>query len=100
MEPFTKEDAKEVLSTIHKWQKEIYETHGLHFVHASDEWYVLAERPLPDEDNYDGYVQLENGVGMLRLQEQEFHEALASAEIPPSSVHAKECTIEGEEINI
>ena len=93
LEPFTKEDAEKVLDIIHSFQNQFMEEYDTHFVHASDEWYVLAERPLPDEDNYDGYVQLENGVGMLRLQEQEFHEALASAEIPLSSVHAKECTI-------
>ena len=93
LEPFTKEDAEKVLDIIHSFQNQFMEEYDTHFVHASDEWYVLAERPLPDEDNYDGYVQLENGVGMLRLQEQEFHEALASAEIPPSSVHEKECTI-------
>ena len=52
------------------------ETHETHFVHASDEWYLLAEQPLPDEDNYDGYIQLENGVGMLRLLIDEFHDAL------------------------
>ena len=52
------------------------ESHGTHFVHASDEWYLLAEEELPDEDNYDGYIQLENGVGMIRLLLNEFAEAL------------------------
>ena len=36
-------------------------------MHASDEWYLLAGRTLPEEERYDGYLQLENGVGMLRL---------------------------------
>ena len=76
LEPFTKEDALKVLETIHKWQKICMETHQTHFIHASDEWYLLAEKPLPEEDNYDGYIQLENGVGMLRLLIDEFHEAL------------------------
>ena len=76
LEPFTKEDAKKVLAMIHKWQKYMYENHGTHFIHASDEWYLLAEEPLPDEENYDGYLQLENGVGMLTLLKNEFHEAL------------------------
>ena len=76
LEPFTKEDALEVLNCIHKWQKEIYPKHGLHFVHASDEWYVLAEEELPEAERYDGYLQLENGVGMLRLQMEEFAEAM------------------------
>lgn len=77
LEPFTKEDAREVLATIHKWQKVCMESHGTHFIHASDEWYLLADMPLPEEDNYDGYIQLENGVGMIRLLLDEFTEALA-----------------------
>ncbi len=76
LEPFTKEDAMEVLDTIHKWQEICYEKHGLHFIHASDEWYILAERELPREETYDGYLQLENGVGMLRLLEDEVLDAI------------------------
>ena len=75
LEPFTAEDAENVLETIHEFQKEIYASRGVHFVHASDEWYLLAGRELPPKDNYDGYLQLENGVGMLRLLLDEFEEA-------------------------
>ncbi len=77
LEPFTKEDAKEVLKTIHKWQDKLYPEHGLHFIHASDEWYILAGEELPESDNYDGYIQYENGVGMLRMLMDEVEEALA-----------------------
>ena len=77
LKPFEKEDAKEVLEIIHKWQKICYEKHGTHFVQASDEWYLLAEEPFPPEENYDGYIQLENGVGMIPLLESEFDECLA-----------------------
>lgn len=76
LEPFEKEDAIEVLAIIHKWQQYCMETYGTHFVHASDEWYLLAEMELPEEERYDGYLQLENGVGMERLLENEFLEAL------------------------
>ena len=76
LEPFTKEDAKEVLNTIHKWQKEIFKEYGMHFIHAGDEWYILAEEEVPEETRYDGYLQLENGVGMLRLLLDEVEEAL------------------------
>ena len=72
--PFTKEDAKEVLHIIHKWQKKAYEEFGIHFIHGGDEWYILAEEELPEEERYDGYLQLENGVGMLRLLTNEFEE--------------------------
>lgn len=77
LEPFKKEDAKQVIALIEKWQKKAYGEYGLHFIHASDEWYLLAEEELPEESSYDGYLQLENGVGMLRLLESEFHAALA-----------------------
>ena len=77
LEPFTKEDAKKVLETTHSWQKKIYAEYGTHFIHAGDEWYLLAEEPLPEADCYDGYLQLENGVGMLRLLIDEVEEELA-----------------------
>lgn len=74
LESFTKEDARNVLEIIHAWQDKIYAEKGSHFVHAGDEWYVMAEEELPEEERYDGYLQLENGVGMLRLLKDEFEE--------------------------
>lgn len=76
LEAFTQEDAKKVLTQIHRWQEKLYEEYRTHFVHAGDEWYVLADEPIPEADNYDGYEQLENGVGMLRLLEEEVKESL------------------------
>lgn len=76
VEPFTREEAREVLSVIHRWQKKIYEEYGIHFIHAGDEWYLLAEEEVPEEERYDGYLQLENGVGMLRLLFNEFEEGM------------------------
>ncbi len=67
LEPFDKEDAKEVLAMIHRWQQKLCQEYGTHFIHAGDEWYVLAGEEVPEEENYDGYLQLENGVGMIRL---------------------------------
>lgn len=77
LEPFTQADALEVLEMIHKWQAYCMKQWGIHFVHASDEWYLLAGAPLPQADNYDDYMQLENGVGMIRLLVDEFREAAA-----------------------
>lgn len=91
LEPFEKEDAKEVLAVIHKWQQYCMETYGTHFVHASDEWYLLADIELPKEEQYDGYLQLENGVGMERLLENEFLEAFLKLE--PDSGRKKQITI-------
>jgi len=76
LKTFAKAEAEEIIDTIEAYQKQYYEEFGLHFIHASDEWYILAERPLPEEERYDGYIQLENGVGMLRLLMDKFEEAL------------------------
>lgn len=75
LEPFGAEDAKEVLRLIHAWQERIFAEYGTHFIHASDEWYIMAGEELPEEERYDGYLQLENGVGMVRLLLNEFDEA-------------------------
>lgn len=79
LEPFNREDAREVIVCIEKWQKKLYEEYGTHFIHASDEWYLLAGYEMPEEERYDGYLQLENGVGMIRLLTEEFHEGLKEA---------------------
>ncbi len=78
LEPFEKEDAEGVIDLVESWQKKIHAEHGSHFVHCSDEWYLLAEREIPEAERYDGYIQLENGVGMLRLLKEEVQEALES----------------------
>ena len=90
LEPFTREDAEKVIDTIESWQNKVFQDYGLHFIHASDEWYILAGREVPQEDRYDGYLQLENGVGMIRLQMEEFKEGMdevkAGRVLPDESV--------------
>ena len=76
LSPIEKEDAVSVLEIVERWQKKLFKEYGSHFIHASDEFYILAERPMPEETRYDGYIQLENGVGMLRLLETEVKDAL------------------------
>ena len=80
LEPFDKAAAEEALDIVEGWQKRVYRERGTHFVHASDELYLLAGRALPEEGRYDGYPQLENGVGMLRLLECEVMKALRRGE--------------------
>ncbi len=76
LEPFTKEDAVQVINTIEKYQELCFRQYHTHFIHASDEWYILADREMPEEQRYDGYLQLENGVGMMRLLMDEFDDAM------------------------
>lgn len=76
LEKFEKEDALEVLEIIHKWQKKLLEQYGTRFVFASDEWYLTAGLPVPSEDYYEGYGQIENGVGMVRSLIEEVKERM------------------------
>ena len=80
LEPFTKEDAEDVIDIIEHFQKKAYEKHGTHFVQASDEWYINAGREFPEAERYDGFIQLENGVGMVRLLMDEFESEWDSIE--------------------
>ena len=80
LEPFDKEDACEVIDTIEHFQKKAYEKHGIHFVQASDEWYINAGRDFPEAERYDGFVQLENGVGMVRLMKEEFEQEFSAVQ--------------------
>ncbi|MBQ9444795.1 MAG: DUF512 domain-containing protein [Lachnospiraceae bacterium] len=76
LEPFTASDSLEVIRQIEGWQERIYKEHGIHFVHASDEWYLNAGVDIPPADRYDDFLQLENGVGMVRLLIDETEEAM------------------------
>ena len=74
--PFDADSAGPVIDQIERWQQYYMNRYGTHLVHASDEWYIMAGRELPPEESYDGYLQLENGVGMVRLLTEEIREEL------------------------
>lgn len=76
LEKFEKEDAKKVLELIHEWQEKLLKEHGTRFVFPSDEWYLIAEEEIPNEEYYEGYGQIENGVGMIRSLVDEVDEEL------------------------
>lgn len=83
LEFFTKGEAGQIIDMIEKYQKICFDRYGLHFIHASDELYLLAGRDFPEEERYDGYIQLENGVGMMRLFREEFSEAVGKLREEP-----------------
>ena len=97
--PFDRESASCVIDTIEKWQKKLAAENpdavSPHFIHASDEWYILADREMPEEDRYDGYLQLENGVGMVRLMENEIRKALENTEYADGIVRRKITVVTG-----
>lgn len=75
--PVTREVARETISIIGEVQEECLASRGTRFAYASDEFYLKAEYPMPDEDFYEGYIQLENGVGLMRKFENDLEEALS-----------------------
>ena len=81
IEPVDKKTACETIDIVERFQKLAMEKTGTHLFHASDEFYILAERDIPEEDIYDGYIQLENGVGMLRLLMEETTAAMEELEV-------------------
>lgn len=80
LDPFTKEDAEKVLQQIEAKQKYYLEKYGTRLIYASDEWYLRAERPIPSIEEYEGFPQIENGVGMLRSMIDEVEEEIDTLE--------------------
>ena len=74
--PFTKEHAAETLDMVETFAEDCRKRLGSRIFYCGDELYLKAERPLPDDEYYEGYTQLENGVGMLTLMETEFLSAV------------------------
>ncbi|MCC6399083.1 MAG: DUF512 domain-containing protein [Bacteroidetes bacterium] len=59
--------ARALLDRVNGWQEKFRRECGRGFVYASDEFYIVAGRPVPPAAEYDGYPQIENGVGMVRI---------------------------------
>ena len=72
---YTASEARAVLETAEKWRERLLKERGSRFVFPADEFYLIAGIEPPDDDAYEGYEQIDDGVGMLRLLETEFHEA-------------------------
>lgn len=80
----SRDEARQVIRQVHRWQAMFREWFGRGFVYASDEFYILAEMEFPQEDDYDGYPLMENGVGMSRdfLNELQFQSEELPASLP------------------
>lgn len=76
LQPFNKEDAIQVIDLIESIGERQAGINGVRGCYPSDEFYVLAERPIPEEEFYDGYPQIENGVGLMRSLQEELELAL------------------------
>ena len=77
---FTKQTAGDAIDLIQSYQEQFLAKFGTRAVFPSDEFFLIAERDIPDADYYEEYPQYENGVGMLRSLADEFHQALDIAD--------------------
>ena len=81
LKTYTKEEAEEVIGIIDEFNAHFsFYNNGHILAYASDEFYLLAERPIPDADYYGEFSQLDNGVGVCALLKEEFYHALESYE--------------------
>jgi len=72
LSPYTKEQARGVIEIAHRWQEKLLEEKGTRFVFPSDEFYLQADMPIPEDEAYEDYGQIDDGVGLLRLLDTEF----------------------------
>ena len=82
LEPYTKEHARETIMQVNKFGDVCKEETGSRIFFCGDELYLKAEMDIPDDEFYEDYYQLENGVGMMRLLETEFMSALRVSDEP------------------
>ena len=80
LQPYTKEQAAALVDQVEAFAQVHWEEKGTRLVWCSDEFYLLAGRELPEEEYFEEFTQLDNGVGMLRLLRSEFSRALKLAE--------------------
>ena len=83
IEPFDKESAADVIAIADRYGEENYKNRGARLIYASDEFFLIAGKDIPDSDYYEGYPQLENGVGMIRSDTDEFYECLENTDALP-----------------
>ena len=76
IKPFDKVSSASTLKQIKRLQKELVQKCGRNFLYAADEFYIMAELPFPDYEEYDEFLQIENGVGLCSSLIYEFNNAL------------------------
>ena len=74
--PYDAETSAAVIDIMEEFGDECKRRHGKRIIYPSDEWYLKAGRPIPPAEFYEDFDQLENGVGMMRLFEDEFRAEL------------------------
>ena len=82
LEPYDCETACQVLDILEEYGDRYQKERGGRIIYPADEWFLLAQRPIPQDEYYGEYPQLENGVGMWRTLHDEFMNALDTQRYP------------------
>jgi putative radical SAM enzyme (TIGR03279 family) len=83
IEPYDKARSADVINSVEAYAERCLEEHGSRIFYCADEFYIKADRDFPDDEYYEGYPQLENGVGMLRLLITDFLYELETTKTTP-----------------
>lgn len=86
LEPFSAEDCRKVIEQTRIWQEKAERETGRAFVYLGDEFYITAGEEIPPYEHYDGFPQIENGVGLMASLEYEFNDFLNSPDCPDKIV--------------
>lgn len=91
--PFDKDKSSEVISQVEGWQKTFKKKLGTNLVFLADEFYVKAEIEIPEYKEYEGFPQIENGVGMIAKFNKEFYDYLKILKRKNNNIYKKEISI-------
>jgi len=93
LKPFDWDSANAVIEQVEKWQEKFLEEYQSRIVYIADELYLLAGRSIPPYEYYEGFPQIENGVGLIAMFDREFHDALAQLGSGITKCHSKTVSI-------
>jgi len=80
IKPYDAQMATELIESVKPYQERYLRELGTRFVFPADEFYCLSGHPIPEDEEYEDYPQIENGVGMLRMFETDL--AYAAEDYP------------------
>lgn len=83
MRPVDKKVAEETISIMDAFQNKVLASHETRFAFLADEFYIQAEHDFPEDESYEGYIQLEDGIGMVRKLVTEVDEVLSKVKEEP-----------------
>lgn len=89
LRPFDRESAEQAVHAVEAVAQECFEKYGTHIFYCSDELYLCAGLPLPPASYYEGFEQLENGVGTMTNMEAEIDDELPylAQDFPLAQLH-------------